>query len=191
MGRPLAIADSDCDIDLPEVQGSCDYEDHTIFVNFIKLSGILGEVLRRVYSPKAKASGYKASVMEPTVSSLRKMLEDWFAQLPDDCRMSAQDLEVIRREPERFAGSKKVTQGGPLTVCYHTVTLLLHRPFIVAEDEKTELYSAAIEKCLSAAKMAVDIARVVPTTNIARFGWNFSGKKSSKEVSQRTLLMFG
>lgn len=171
MGRPLAIADSDCDIDLPDLPDNC------IFVNFIKLSGILGEILRRVYSPKAKASGYKPAVMEPTVSSLQKMLQDWFAQLPDECRMTAEDLEAIQREPERYAGSKKVTQGGPLTVCYHTVTLLLHRPFIVAEDEKTDLYAAAVQKCMSAAKMAVDIARVVPTTNTARFGWNFSGKK--------------
>ncbi|OAD73453.1 fungal-specific transcription factor, partial [Phycomyces blakesleeanus NRRL 1555(-)] len=54
MGRPLAIADSDCDIDLPRLYGSTDERknkmDYVLFVNFVKLSGILGEVLRRIYS---------------------------------------------------------------------------------------------------------------------------------------------
>ncbi|KAI7888416.1 caspase domain-containing protein [Mucor mucedo] len=60
MGRPLAISDADCDIELPHVNGGPNgNEDYSVFINFIKLSGILGEVLRRIYSAKAQSQGYK------------------------------------------------------------------------------------------------------------------------------------
>lgn len=180
MGRPLAIADSDCDVDLPDPKGT-GQEDYNIFVNFIKLSGILGELLRRIYSPKAKAAGYKGVVVEQTVASLQKMLDDWLEQLPDDCRISADDLVEIRRDPARFAHSKKLEQGGPLTVCYHSITLLLHRPFIVLDEQNDQgsqqentLFKEASRRCLEAAKLTIEIARVVPAPSIARFGWNFS-----------------
>lgn len=177
MGRPLAIADSDCDVELPDPKGTGN-EDLTIFVNFVKLSGILGEVLRRIYSPKAKAAGYKTLVMEQTVASLERMLDDWFNQLTDDCRVTAADLAAIHQNPQNYVGSMKLTQGGALTICFHAVTLLLFRPFIVSEDESPSgLYSAATKRCMDAAKMIIDIARVVPTAYITRFGWNFSGKK--------------
>lgn len=181
MGRPLAIADSDCDVDLPDPKGT-GHEDYNIFVNFIKLSGILGELLRRIYSPKAKAAGYKGVVVEQTVASLQKMLDDWLEQLPDDCKISADDLVEIRRDPARFAHSKKLEQGGPLTVCYHSITLLLHRPFIVLDEQNDQgsqqentLFKEASRRCLEAAKLTIEIARVVPAPSIARFGWNFSG----------------
>ncbi|KAI7875311.1 hypothetical protein K492DRAFT_168263 [Lichtheimia hyalospora FSU 10163] len=180
MGRPLAIADSDCDVDLPDPKGT-GHEDYNIFVNFIKLSGILGELLRRIYSPKAKAAGYKGVLVEQTVASLQKMLDDWLEQLPDDCKISADDLTEIHRDPGRYARSKKLEQGGPLTVCYHSITLLLHRPFIVLDEQNDDgsqqensLFKQASRRCLDAAKLTIEIARVVPAPSIARFGWNFS-----------------
>ncbi|KAI9315761.1 fungal-specific transcription factor domain-containing protein [Dichotomocladium elegans] len=182
MGRPLAIADSDCDVDLPDMVGA-DNKDYSIFVNFIKLSGILGEILRRIYSPKAKAAGYRGPAAEQTVANQQKMLSDWFAQLPDDCRITEEDLAAIRQNPDQFLNTKKLEQGGPLTVCYHSVTLLLHRPFIVFEGEgaaeqqqqQENIYIDAARRCMDAARMTIEIARVVPSASIARFGWNFSG----------------
>ncbi|KAI8390155.1 caspase domain-containing protein, partial [Blakeslea trispora] len=68
MGRPLAIADADCDIDLPHVNGGIQgNKDYSLFVDFVKLSGILGEVLRRIYSPRAKHQGYKKITAYHTV----------------------------------------------------------------------------------------------------------------------------
>ncbi|RCH91972.1 hypothetical protein CU098_009074, partial [Rhizopus stolonifer] len=173
MGRPLAIAESDCDVDLPLVQGPNGNEDLTMFVSFIKLSGILGEVLRRIYSPKAKANGYRTKTMEQTVWSLQKMLNEWFDHVPGDCKMTEKDLQNIHLlSPE----SKKIIQGGPLTICYHAVVLLLHRPFIVLDNEGThdEIVLKAIETCTYAAKLSIDIARAIPYMSIAKFGWNFS-----------------
>lgn len=176
MGRPLAIADSDCDVDLPLINGPDQNEDLTMFVNFVKLSGILGEVLRRIYSPKAKLNGYKTKAMEQTVWSLQKMLEEWFANVPDGYKITEQDLLDIRLNPQLYANTKKVTEGGPMTVCYHAVVLLLHRPFIVlekAEDDMPSL-SRASELCTQAATLAIDVARSIPYMTIAKFGWNFA-----------------
>jgi hypothetical protein len=176
MGRPLAIADSDCDVDLPLVKGPEANEDLTMFVNFVKLSGILGEILRRIYSPKAKLNGYKTKAMEQTVWSLHKMLEEWFANVPDGYKITEQDLLDMRLNSQLYQGSKKVTEGGPMTICYHAVVLLLHRPFVVLEKGDNDIPSLlkATELCTQAAKLATDVARAVPYMSIAKFGWNFS-----------------
>ena len=179
MGRPLAIADSDCDVDLPDAQEPNNH-DYGIFVNFVKLSSILGEVLRRIYSPKAKAAGYRGPAMEQTMTNFQRMLSEWFDQLPSDCRISEEDLAAIQKNPQLFAGTKKLEQGGPLTMCYHSVTLLLNRPFILLDHETSNegesMYADAARRCMEAAKLTIDIARAVPSSNITRFGWNFSGK---------------
>ncbi|KAI7896022.1 fungal-specific transcription factor domain-containing protein [Mucor mucedo] len=176
MGRPLAIADSDCDVDLPLITGPDNNEDLTMFVNFVKLSGILGEVLRRIYSPKAKLNGYKTKAMEQTVWSLHKMLEEWFNNVPNDYKITEEDLLDMRLSPKLFVGTKKVLEGGPLTVCYHAVVLLLHRPFIVLDIDENDLPSLkrGSELCNLAAKAAVDVARAIPYMAIAKFGWNFA-----------------
>ncbi|KAG0163627.1 hypothetical protein DFQ30_011253 [Apophysomyces sp. BC1015] len=165
MGRPLAIADSDCDIDLP--QSTFENEDHTIFVNFVKLSSILGEVLRRIYSPKAKSIGYKSTAMQRTVRNIQRMLTEWFEKLPENCKAN----------PESFATARsKLRDGGSLTVCYHAVTILLHRPFIVLENDASaaDIYEEAAQRCRTAAKLTIDIARHMSTLDIVHFGWNFA-----------------
>lgn len=169
MGRPLAIADSDCDVDLPSISAD---KDLTMFVNFVKLSGILGEILRRIYSPRAKANGYKTKAMEQTVLSLQKMLEEWFCHVPDGYKVTANDLKELNTYSK---DSKKLTEGGPLTICYHAVVSLLHRPFIVLEGNDP-MITRSFQLCRQAAKQAVDIAQSIPYMNIANFGWNFAGK---------------
>ncbi|CAO0798098.1 unnamed protein product [Mucor circinelloides] len=178
MGRPLAIADSDCDVDLPLIYGPDGKEDLTMFVNFVKLSGILGEVLRRIYSPKAKLNGYKTKAMEQTVWSLQKMLEEWFHNVPDGYKITENDLSDIRYNKNAYApDSKKIMEGGPMTVCYHAVVLLLHRPFIVLDKDEvdTPSLSRATLLCKRAAKLAIDVARAIPYMAISKFGWNFAG----------------
>ncbi|KAI8981730.1 fungal-specific transcription factor domain-containing protein, partial [Mycotypha africana] len=182
MGRPLAIADSDCDIDLPLTHGASGQEDFVMFVNFVKLSGILGEVLRRIYSPKAKSNGYKTKVMEQTVWSIQKMLEEWFHNVPEGYKITEADLELMKANPNIYAkDSKKLMEGGPLTICYHAVVLLLHRPFLVFDSDdsdSTEMPSLAraTDLCRKTAKLSVDVARTIPIIAIAKFGWNFAGR---------------
>ncbi|KAI9008751.1 fungal-specific transcription factor domain-containing protein [Phycomyces nitens] len=181
MGRPLAIADSDCDIDLPRLYGTPEEskrgKDYVLFVSFVKLSGILGEVLRRIYSPKAKSVGYKSASMEQTACSLQRMLNEWFDQLPDKYRITHKDLEEIERNPRQYTGPKDFNNGGSITACYCAVVILLHRPFIALENSdgaKALVYAEAMQRCTEMAKMAIDIARVLPNIAITRFGWNFA-----------------
>ncbi|KAG1507865.1 hypothetical protein G6F47_005754 [Rhizopus delemar] len=83
MGRPLAIADSDCDVELSLTDTLYPNEDLTTFFSFVKLSEILGDVLCHVYSARAKAQGYLTKAMEQTVSGLQRMLEQWYANVPE------------------------------------------------------------------------------------------------------------
>ena len=178
MGHPLAISDTDCDVELPETNETEHGADYTTFVNFAKLSGILGEVLRRIYSPKAKSNGYQTAAMEQTVQSILKMLSEWYEQLPTDQRITSEDLTAISQHPDRFVDSRQLTEGGPLTICYHAVTLLLLRPFIVLENEdnRSEFHKDTTQHCVQAAKAAIDVACIVPLEAITRFGWYFAGK---------------
>ncbi|KAI8332628.1 fungal-specific transcription factor domain-containing protein [Chlamydoabsidia padenii] len=174
MGRPLAIADSDCDVDLPSIDTLDQPGKYALFVNLVKLSGILGEVLRRIYSPKAKAMGYGTHIMEQTVWSLDKMLKEWFDHVPSECLITQDELRgmkgIERTQEPRFRS------GGPLTVCYYAVVVLLFRPFIVSEsgNQTSKLFNDAPRRCMEAAKNAIDVARYIPEGEINRFGWNFA-----------------
>lgn len=175
MDRPLAIGDSDCNVDLPSIQDET--EDYTIFINFIKLSSIFGEIFRRIYTPKAKKNGYKTKAMEQTLWSLEKFLEEWFANVPEKYKISDKDLEDIKANPQLYKGTKKLEEGGPMTICYHAIVVLLHRPFMDLEDvnrEEMPCLAKSTEVCTNAAKMAIDVARAVPAKSVARFGWNFA-----------------
>ncbi|KAI8098464.1 fungal-specific transcription factor domain-containing protein, partial [Halteromyces radiatus] len=175
MGRPLAIADSDCDVDLPQADCADEPGRYTMFVNLVKLSGILGEVLRRIYSPKGKAMGYGTSIMEQTVWSLDKMLKEWFDQVPAECRITQDQLREMKGM--EHTQRDKFRSGGPLTVCYYAVVVLLFRPFIVFECNNhhgSRLFNEAPKRCMDAAKNSIDVARHTPGIEIVRYGWNFA-----------------
>jgi hypothetical protein len=176
MGRPLAIADTDCDIDLPHVKGAVNgTKDYSLFVNFVKLSGILGEVLRRIYSPKAKLQGYKNISAYHTVQSIHRILNDWLGQLPDHQLMTSEEAKTLY--VNRIM-TNKIREAGPLMTCYHVVVILLYRQFLVSDkkDVFPELYDEAHLRCAEAAKNTIDIARLLSPSDVVRFGWNFAGK---------------
>lgn len=174
MGRPLAIADADCDIDLPHVNGgSKGTKDYSLFINFVKLSGILGEVLRRIYSPKARSQGYKNTTIYHTVQSIHHMLTDWLEQLPDHQRITPHEAETFYKSRIK---TNKIREAGPLMVCYHVVNILLYRNFMVEKlDVLPELFDEASKRCTEAAKNAIDIARLLTPSQVVHFGWNFAG----------------
>ncbi|CAO0794192.1 unnamed protein product [Mucor circinelloides] len=175
MGRPLAIADADCDIELPHVNGgSQGTKDYSLFINFIKLSGILGEVLRRIYSPKARSQGYKNITTYHTVQSIHRMLTDWLEQLPDHQRITPHEAETLFKSKIK---TNKIREAGPLMVCYHVVNILLYRNFMVEKlDVLPDLFDEASKRCTEAAKHAIDIARLLTPTQVVHFGWNFAGE---------------
>ncbi|KAL9538414.1 hypothetical protein MBANPS3_010949 [Mucor bainieri] len=174
MGRPLAIADADCDIELPHVNGGPQgTKDYSLFINFVKLSGILGEVLRRIYSPKARSQGYKNITTYHTVQSIHRMLTDWLEQLPDHQRITPHEAETLFKNKIK---TNKIREAGPLMVCYHVVNILLYRNFMVEKlDVLPDLFDEASQRCTEAAKHAIDIARLLTPTQVVHFGWNFAG----------------
>lgn len=176
MGRPLAISDADCDIELPHVNGGVHgTADYSVFIHFIKLSSILGEVLRRIYSAKAQSQGYKSISTHHTVQSIYRMLNDWLRQVPDHQRISSEEAILIYKNKIM---TNKVREAGPLMACYHVVVILLYRIFLVSDklDVLPELYDEANTRCTEAAKSVIDIARLLNPSEVVHFGWNFAGK---------------
>ncbi|KAI8340137.1 fungal-specific transcription factor domain-containing protein [Chlamydoabsidia padenii] len=185
LGRPLAIVDSDCNVDLPEpstestsdeVDDKDDKEDYTYFTAFIKLTGILGEIQQRIYSPKAKASLSGASTTA-TVNSLQRLLLEWYDQLPAEARSIKDDMtrlsspSMTKEEKDVLLQSKQWQLVAPLMITYHAVTILLHRPFIISDNEL--LFSpAGAKRCLDSAIMATDIARLLDISSFTHFCWN-------------------
>ncbi|ORZ24584.1 fungal-specific transcription factor domain-domain-containing protein [Absidia repens] len=175
LGRPLAIADSDCDVDLPSADAGDQPGKYALFVNLVKLSGILGEVLRRIYSSKAKSLGYGTHIMEQTVWSLDKMLKEWFDQVPSEYLITPEQLKGMKGVEHTYKNVFRL--GGPLTVCYYAVIILLFRPFLVFErctHHSSKLFDDAPKRCMDAAKHSIDVARHIPKDQIPRFGWNFA-----------------
>ncbi|KAI7894234.1 fungal-specific transcription factor domain-containing protein [Mucor mucedo] len=121
-GKPLTILDRDFDTDLPvpyEV-----YDDISIkqgpsiyhsFISLIKLSEILGRVLKALYAPKSKHSNSNAGLDDPTILAVfDRRLKNWKASLDQS------------EDGTQISQAQKVN----LLLLYYTVMLLLHRPFI-------------------------------------------------------------
>lgn len=171
MGRPLAIADADCDIELPHVNGGTNgRKDYSLFINFIKLSSILGQILRCIYSPKAKAQGYNNLKIYQTVQGIHQILNDWLMSIPESHRILPGEVQTWM--------TTKASGAGPLMVCYQVVLILLYRTFLVPEKDQVypELYKEANTRCTEAAKTIVDVGRRLQQSEVIKFGWNFTGK---------------
>ncbi|KAI7870984.1 fungal-specific transcription factor domain-containing protein [Spinellus fusiger] len=179
IGRPLAISDSDCDIDLPNVYGTVEEQkqgkDYTLFVSFVKLSGILGEVMRRIYTPKGRSNCNKPNALDQIVYSLQRMLNEWFEELPERYHITKESIENIKRNPKNHSATKQLIEGGCVTICYYAVSILLHRPFIILEknEQPGPNYTKAMHRCMESANRVVDIARILPSSSTIKFGWNF------------------
>ncbi|KAI9273667.1 fungal-specific transcription factor domain-containing protein [Sporodiniella umbellata] len=177
LGRPLAIADSDCDVELSINDRISPTENLLPFLNFVKLSSILGDILRRLYSPISKTASFKIEDVELSIESLKKKLDAWYTDVPEDCKLSEADLWDLSKNPDLHTNTVKVTQGGPLTVCYYVVLILLHRPFVAIEKSTANI--PFIEKCTiicsSAAKLCIQVAQVIPSKSLVKFGWNSAG----------------
>ncbi|KAF7729782.1 hypothetical protein EC973_003861 [Apophysomyces ossiformis] len=120
-GKPLTILDRDFDTSMPslyEVSDNGKIRNEPVYRSFnlmIKLSEILGRVIKALYAPKAKHANGTASLDDPTILIvLERRLQAWKALLDetvDGFKLSSED---------------KVN----LLIPYYTIVLLLHRPFI-------------------------------------------------------------
>ncbi|KAI7878775.1 hypothetical protein K492DRAFT_238377 [Lichtheimia hyalospora FSU 10163] len=127
LGRPLIISDADCDIELPAVDHHGN--NYEYLIQLTKLSGILGDVLRILYAPRARLVG-NLQGMGHICNNLDRALADWQNGLPADLKLSDKDIQMVVQESLSDDLSKRLNNGaGQLRLVYNSVLLLMRLPF--------------------------------------------------------------
>ena len=106
--RPLTISDADCDIDHPDPND----QHYALFFYMVKLSCILGDVLRALCSPRARLMSEKGIGLENISRSLEQMLLGWKRSLPSHLALSETDLHMISLKDISAEFKAKLSNGG-------------------------------------------------------------------------------
>ncbi|KAF7730685.1 hypothetical protein EC973_001634 [Apophysomyces ossiformis] len=153
-GKPLTILDRDFDTAMPSpyevlddskaVQGLPIYRS---FLLLIKLSEILGRVLKALYAPNAKHSNCNAGLDDPTIRVVfDRRLKHWLNSMNEP--LDGVELPAV--------------QKANLRIFYDTITLLLHRPFIQLSPKKfPDLQPIAEESRQACAEAAASILTTI------------------------------
>ncbi|KAI8141914.1 fungal-specific transcription factor domain-containing protein [Fennellomyces sp. T-0311] len=166
LGRPLTISDADCDVELPSTEGNR----YLFLLHFIKLSAILGDVLRILCSPRARTYSDKRCGMDQICRSLNNTLEEWEQNLPDQWRLSPADMDRIERQDLDVELEVKLNSGAAqLRLGYYSVLLLLTRPFV----SKTSEFEVA-DECYDATHSILNIVEVVQVKSWLSFSWSLT-----------------
>ncbi|CAG8609545.1 8155_t:CDS:2 [Ambispora leptoticha] len=131
-GRDVVISLSNTDIDLPLKDDYLDEEElqiQTDFVHLVRLTKILSSVMS-VISSAGSGSPLTAWSSNPKLQTLDTALDAWILALPPRLQCPPA-LEItsstLPRPPvSHFAGF--------LNILYHTILILLHRPYITSID---------------------------------------------------------
>ncbi|THH33707.1 hypothetical protein EUX98_g391 [Antrodiella citrinella] len=176
LGRPLGIADSDCDIELP-----VDVDDENLpeyfagatmtqaspslmrgFIEMCSLYQIAGRVLRQVYALdkcKDHLEPEKRAELNRSVESLDKALTAWCDELP----------LVFKSNP---VTEKQVSMGAVLCSHYYSVLTTLHRNFLPVKRDQP-VWPRSTAKAVSTARacirLAPSIRNVVPSCHHLAF----------------------
>ncbi|CAO3641248.1 unnamed protein product [Mucor fragilis] len=153
-GKPLTILDRDFDADMPSPYEITDSSTDTnlgapiyrSFIALIKLSEILGRVLKALYAPNAKIANTNAGLDDPTILAVfERRLLNWKNSL---------------EEPLDGTYFSKLDKEN-LQIFYYVVVLLLHRPFNQLSIEKypslKPIVAASEKACTDAANAISEI----------------------------------
>ncbi|KAI8645329.1 fungal-specific transcription factor domain-containing protein [Parasitella parasitica] len=181
LGRPLTISDADCDVEYPD---SLDKK-YSMFIYLVKLSCILGDVLRALCSPRARLMSEKGVGLENISHSLEQMLLDWKTSLPTDLKLTEDELSRISRKEVDPGLDWKLNNGaGKLHLTFCAVYMLIKRPFISLGIGNASNVTMPSE-CREAIKISVDIFDIIDPSNLL-CGWSLS----SYCTSQNQTLLF-
>ncbi|KAI8330254.1 hypothetical protein EDC96DRAFT_48907 [Choanephora cucurbitarum] len=162
LGRPLTISDADCDIDHPDPND----QKYALFFYMVKLSCILGDVLRALCSPRARLMSEKGIGLENISRSLEQMLLEWKRLLPPHLNLSEFELHRISRKDLDIEFKAKLSNGASqLQMAYIAVYLLIKRPFISMGIGNGSTVKMPVE-CQNAIKIAVDLFDVMRITDL-------------------------
>ncbi|KAL7309028.1 hypothetical protein PS15m_011159 [Mucor circinelloides] len=181
LGRPLTISDADCDVEYPDLQD----KKYSMFIYLVRLSCILGDVLRALCSPRARLMSEKGLGLENISRNLEQMLLEWKISLPADLRFTEEELSRISRKELDSGLDWKLNNGaGKLHLTYCAVYMLIKRPFISLGIGNASNVTMPAE-CRQAIKTSVDIFDVIDPSNLL-CGWSLS----SYCTSQNQTLLF-
>ncbi|KAL0135773.1 fungal-specific transcription factor [Mucor lusitanicus] len=153
LGRPLTISDADCDLEYPDLQD----KKYSMFIYLVRLSCILGDVLRALCSPRARLMSEKGLGLENISRSLEQMLLEWQSSLPADLKFTEEELSRISRKELDSGLDWKLNNGaGKLHLTYCAVYMLIKRPFISLGIGNASNVTMPAE-CREAIKASVDI----------------------------------
>lgn len=130
-GRDVAISLSNTDIELPQKEDydgdEQEFQIQTEFVHLVRITKILASVMS-VIAPAGAGAPMQAWSANPKLQILDSALDAWAQALPPRLRCSQQtDDSNVSIPPSHFAGF--------LNILYHTVVILLHRPYITSLDD--------------------------------------------------------
>lgn len=108
LGRPLTISDADCDVEVP----SSSDENSAFLVHFIRVSAILGDVLRVICSPRARGFCDKRFGIDKVCQRLEEILHDWEKSLPERLRLSEQEFKRLALQDISLELDAKLNYGG-------------------------------------------------------------------------------
>ncbi|KAI0959822.1 hypothetical protein AcW1_004536 [Taiwanofungus camphoratus] len=176
LGRPLAIEDSDCDVELP-----VDVDDENLpkyfsgatltrtspslmkgFIELTSLYKIAGQVLRQVYALdkcRDNLEPDKRAELNRSVESLDKALTKWCDDLP----------AVFKSRPMT---EQQVSMGAVLCSHYYSILTTLHRNFLpVRRDQLVAPRSTtkALQTARACIRLAPSIRNVVPPSHHLAF----------------------
>lgn len=108
MYRPLTISDADCDVEYPDAEDTT----YAQFTHLVKLTCILGDILRALCSPRARIMSSKGAGLENISRNLEKMLLEWKRNLPDDLNLTDKELSLISGKQMNPELQTKLNGGG-------------------------------------------------------------------------------
>ncbi|CAB4400447.1 hypothetical protein RhiirA1_410105 [Rhizophagus irregularis] len=157
-GRDVVISLSNTDIELPHKD---DYDDEqefqvqTEFVHLVRLTKILASVMS-VIAPAGAGAPLQAWSANPKLQILDNALEAWLHALPPKLRCQ----QEIEASPNSLPQTPSSHFAGFINILYHTVVILLHRPYITSLDNiKGSQNSQHLNMCTLSANNISQIAQ--------------------------------
>ncbi|KAI9008736.1 fungal-specific transcription factor domain-containing protein [Phycomyces nitens] len=178
LGRPLMISDADCDIDLPEIEPDTQEplasSKYAVFYHLVKLSGILGDILRTLCSPRARLMNHNEEIYNQSRINIEGMLEKWEQTLPSSLRITENEFEMIRKKEITEELMEKLDAGsGQLYLAYCTVHLQAKRPFLLPEAG-IKKNKGMLDSCMEYMEKSIAIMDGINVETFIQFGWAIS-----------------
>ncbi|GAB5591594.1 hypothetical protein Unana1_06494 [Umbelopsis nana] len=169
-GRSTAIDERDCDATFPTEED--DTTDGPPVLEYIRhavrLSDILGHILRDIYSVKGRQLSLTVSP-DTIISNLDKALNVWHSSLPKSLKYKPPSCRDGQTAP---APALAVCQ---LHMTYYTALILLHRPFIPGPSQaRAPTNFPSLQICTSAAYSILDIVENLLSEARLRFTLNYA-----------------